>query len=938
MANKVDSAVTERRLRPIYDFLDNGSNKQAAAEADKVLKKQKDCQCARVLKALALIRLGRQSESLVLLDEVHRQAPTDDSTLQAMTICYRDLQRVDLLVNAYEQAAAKEPNNEELLSHLFMAYVRINDYKKQQQTATSLFKIKPKNPYYFWSVMSLYMQAITEEDQKMAQLIFLPLAEKKVKKYIDENKIDAEAEVELYLMILEKQKKYEAMLEVIDGPLVRLMKNYLNFLTRRKAKLLFELKRYKEAMDVYKVLVEHSPDQLEYYQDIYKMAFVESGDENFVKQAIDITKHYANQCLKQGSHKLRGPFLGKMILFNMLSGSGSLKTESLLENIAEDRKQMLTEYFELFGNKMAFYFDLCFVVRESEEYLQEVPQVISFAEETVDLKSLPDSIDNLYRHLNYSLMQFFLYDVPKSPEKRLEMVLDFSRRYEDSIKFGEKNMPSEIQPADYYCLLISHLLSYEASNDDGKVIALLVLLEKALLKSPSNHHLKLLSVNLYNRIGAVSCSLTKYESLEIKHLQQESLGYLMFNPLLSLARFSTASQVLSNALRFYTATYKDTYEYLISCYKFGSFTKVEEIMEVRKRLQKSVQFSAITMERMILSLILNGESSTAVKEALDEFDIQVEDDVIDTDSLHDNRDLSIFFAFGKRSQDELENWKRRTLQSDKLSVRFRNLWLRTIAFVYSGSVAPRNFENGNSQNGKEVKPMLQQYIAELKKCVADIRSSDIALDSSTCSITGPPLPRLLSWRQSNHAEVIISLFELLDGLTDGAVQEAIAVDKVKTITELLKQLLEYISKRTIKSYVDARTVIEEFGNLMDTVNLASVILCLIHWELKAKIKKNSKKVQTPSGDNLTNGFSILLEGFEKLIKDTEVQMKQYDFSKITVTTLAFDLPADSQLSFQETDGTRTKVMENIQKSYHQSIKELNHVSDVKLKLIASLRK
>ena len=58
-----------------------------------MLKKQKDLQCAKVLKALALLRLGRQSESQTILNEVHHQCPTDDATLQAMTICYRELHK-----------------------------------------------------------------------------------------------------------------------------------------------------------------------------------------------------------------------------------------------------------------------------------------------------------------------------------------------------------------------------------------------------------------------------------------------------------------------------------------------------------------------------------------------------------------------------------------------------------------------------------------------------------------------------------------------------------------------------------------------------------------------------------------------------------------------------------------------------------------------------
>lgn len=39
-----------------------------------------------------------------------------------------------------------------------MGYVRLGDYRKQQKTALALFKAKPKNPYYFWAVMSIVMQ------------------------------------------------------------------------------------------------------------------------------------------------------------------------------------------------------------------------------------------------------------------------------------------------------------------------------------------------------------------------------------------------------------------------------------------------------------------------------------------------------------------------------------------------------------------------------------------------------------------------------------------------------------------------------------------------------------------------------------------------------------------------------------------------------------
>ena len=110
-----------------------------------MLKKNANLQCAKVLKALALIRLNKPDEAWTLIQEVHKEGTTDDPTLQAMTICYRELHRLDLVPKAYETALQRDPSNEELLSHLFMAYVRIpGEYKKQQQTAMNLYKAKPK--------------------------------------------------------------------------------------------------------------------------------------------------------------------------------------------------------------------------------------------------------------------------------------------------------------------------------------------------------------------------------------------------------------------------------------------------------------------------------------------------------------------------------------------------------------------------------------------------------------------------------------------------------------------------------------------------------------------------------------------------------------------------------------------------------------------------
>jgi N-terminal acetyltransferase B complex non-catalytic subunit len=82
--------VTERRLRPVYDAIDNGQFKKAVQLADKIMKKQNDLVCAKALKALALHRMGKTIESEQIAEDVKKSEPSDDPTLQAMTLYYRE--------------------------------------------------------------------------------------------------------------------------------------------------------------------------------------------------------------------------------------------------------------------------------------------------------------------------------------------------------------------------------------------------------------------------------------------------------------------------------------------------------------------------------------------------------------------------------------------------------------------------------------------------------------------------------------------------------------------------------------------------------------------------------------------------------------------------------------------------------------------------------
>lgn len=128
---------------------------------------------------------------------------------------------MDTICRLYETAVQLDPSNEELGTHLFMAYSRIFDFKAQQKIAMALYKTKPKTPYYCWAVMSIVLQAQRGEGKKdpNKRKLLLSLAERMMEKMINENKLDAEQEIQLYVLVLELQSKFMEVMDVLGGPL-----------------------------------------------------------------------------------------------------------------------------------------------------------------------------------------------------------------------------------------------------------------------------------------------------------------------------------------------------------------------------------------------------------------------------------------------------------------------------------------------------------------------------------------------------------------------------------------------------------------------------------------------------------------------------------------------------------------------------------------------
>ncbi|KAL4713635.1 hypothetical protein ACJJTC_002982 [Scirpophaga incertulas] len=523
----LDGGIVERRLRPIYDWLDNGNNKKALQEAEKVLKKSPTLQAARALKALALFRLGKTEQAHALLDELATEKLCDDTTLQAMTITYRESQQLHKVCGLYETAVKLDPNNEELHSHLFMSYVRIGDFKSQQRAAMALYKFAPKNPYYFWAVMSIVLQAKTAEDPTRRGIL-LSLAQRMVDNFISDNKMEAEQEARLYIMILELQEKWEDILKFIESPLYSQL--VPGPIAHACIPYLKKLGHWSRLNILCKDLLWDNQDRWDYYLPYFDSVFhlIKESDMN-TEDSADNTAEKCHEFICQlvesmtCGRTLRGPYLARLELYKRLVADGD-PTALLGSGVA-----LCVQYLRVFANKPCAVPDLKLYLamipqKEREEQARDFLTCLGFEE-----NSEPDNIEDIQRHIS-CIATWRLAAAPLEASENLALANTLRGHYLRSLAKGlVTTTATEFCSADSYALLAAHHYFYAAMQQQNSrpVVEALSLLELTVHHSPPpNFHAKLLLLKLYHLIGNALAADSAYQMLQIKHIQVMSLGWL----------------------------------------------------------------------------------------------------------------------------------------------------------------------------------------------------------------------------------------------------------------------------------------------------------------------------------------------------------------------------------------------------------------------------
>ncbi|KAF3820678.1 hypothetical protein GH733_005223 [Mirounga leonina] len=918
-------------------YLDNGNNKMAIQQADKLLKKHKDLHCAK------------------------------------------------LVTKLYEAAVKKVPNSEEYHSHLFMAYARVGEYKKMQQAGMALYKIVPKNPYYFWSVMSLIMQSISAQDENLSKTMFLPLAERMVEKMVKEDKIEAEAEVELYYMILERLGKYQEALDVIRGKLGEKLTSEIQSRENKCMAMYKKLSRWPECNALSRRLLLKNSDDWQFYLTYFDSVFrliedawtppaegehsLEGEVHYSAEEAVKFIEDRITEESKSSRH-LRGPHLAKLELIRRLRRQGFNDEYKL-----GDPEELMFQYFKKFGDKPCCFTDLKVFVdllpaTQCTKFINQLLGVVPLSTPTEDKLALPADIRALQQHLCVVQLTRLLglYHTMDKNQK-LSVVRELMLRYQHGLEFGKSCLKTELQFSDYYCLLAVHVLIdiWRETGDQTAVWQALTLLEEGLTHSPSNAQFKLLLVRIYCVLGAFEPVVDLYSSLDAKHIQHDTiglvvytlnteqpaaLGYLLTRYAESLGQYAAASQSCNFALRFFHSNQKDTSEYIIQAYKYGAFEKIPEFIAFRNRLNNSLHFAQVRTERMLLDLLLEANISTSLAESIKSMNLRPEEDDIPWEALRDNRDLNVFFSWDPKDRDVSEEHKKLSLEEETMWLRIRSLTLRLISGLPSLNhpVEPRNSEktteNGVSSRIDILRLLLQQLEVAMETGKRFIEKE------VQYPFLGPVPTRMAGFFSSGCSQCQTSSFYLVSDIyeldTSGLEDTVEIQDRVEnSLKSLLEQLKDVFSrcKGDLLEVKDGnlKTRPALLENLVFFVETISIILwvssycesVLRPYKLNLQKKKKKKKETSIIMPPVFTSFQDYVTGLQTLISNVVDHIKGLETHLIALKLEELILE-DTSLSLEERKFSKT-VQGKVQSSYLHSLLEIGELLKKRLETTKKLK-
>ncbi|KAI8050960.1 N-acetyltransferase B complex non catalytic subunit-domain-containing protein [Syncephalis plumigaleata] len=605
----------ERRIGVIYDAIDERNYKLAIQHCNKLLKKYPSALQVTALKALALCRANKTTEALEQCAQVCAASPTDPAIMQPVSMVYRTLGLHDENARLYEAAFKAQPQNEELANLYFMSLARGDSFKAQHQLALRMHKTFKSSKYLFWAINCLVLQSKSATDAE--KTLLLTLAERMMVKAVEDDKISQFEELLLYADVLVTQNKHKEALTLLEGKLADKLNDPFE-LNQLRMSLLVTLEQWEDVNAFcVKQLQEGSSDWKIY------LTYIDTLKRIRKEKALEEAQQFIEERIKADKQSERSPYLALVQLQSKDNDSVDYKA----------LQAAIIRFFKQFGGKPSCYTDL-------RQYLASWPDDMAKSLSN-ELHALVETFEGDARVVAQTNAQSLIYYMTsaKHASSASELVSAAMKKFEQH--FANDGATSS---AGLVYLAATELIqAYRQSNDINYLLVLAAALEAAREKDNLNFQYSLILCRVYSLLGCGARAIELYDTLSIKHVQNDTLSYLMTDVLFDLGLWEESEHILESAASIYTSNIFETPEMIVQAYKYATFSQITNFMEFRDRLDNSLQRELIQQEINRVGLLRSAKSTStllAFIASMDSNHINITDDKLS--QLSDNRDYEPF--------------------------------------------------------------------------------------------------------------------------------------------------------------------------------------------------------------------------------------------------------------------------------------------------------
>ncbi|KAJ1720437.1 mitochondrial distribution and morphology [Coemansia erecta] len=650
--------------------LDCGNMNQAIAECQKILRKKPNHLSAQALMSFAMARAGRIDEAERISRSVLNTAGSLKSpyVVEGLSLAFRTLGLLDEEIAVYTGALEFQPNDIKLNTKLFMVASRNSMYKEQHQAAVGLSKITKQDKHMWWVIASLMLQAKYSKLDPASQRLQMTLAERMSEKALVDGKLKTVEELRIYLDVLEMQDKHSAMADVLftDGALSEKITNDPDLVTQRIG-LLVKSHEYDKAIEAAIGTLDVRENWLGYKHYIaatvaklglaIKDLNAKPDSSELVPEALPIVEVTCATLNRWA--QIRGRARGaKLALVELAAALGAAGHSDIARMTLSGLGDQIWEYVDQFQAKAICYKDIMpyFVVAIVEPASKRINQeVLDFHRNQLDRRidiaceSAAQSEDLAQSWVNLEKIRYLLQALSDdvNPES---WVLGVDRLLQYGLDSSQAQMKqascSDIVLIAGQRLIQASFIGFSETSQHPQLHAglfsALCVLEAGIKQNDGSFLLKLYAIRIYLFLSCYERARAIYDSLNIKNIQFDTLGFLINGHGTSLGCYVQDLELCYEGVGFYDSSGGRISRGLESSYNNETYSNITDFIEFRDNLKNSLQRKCTHRCALRGEAFEPGSQAEIVAKWVEaNADAIGHTDEAQEEALHDNRDVNV---------------------------------------------------------------------------------------------------------------------------------------------------------------------------------------------------------------------------------------------------------------------------------------------------------